>query len=127
MNSPRDHLSALRWRAANGRVHASNAWYRAAGRRVSGARAEHRNRVNRRAIDRGRATRLDGAVAVLTSRTPVVRDRINPATGRRRRVDAMMHRTRNEGLARMAPTRRRDAQASLDEARRLGRTQGRVR
>jgi len=99
--SLRDRSASLRWRLADGRTHASNAWYRAAGRRISGARTGISNARNRRAIDRGRASRIDGAIAAVTSRTPVVRGRINPATGRKRRDDAMMHRTRNEGLSRM--------------------------
>ena len=105
MNSPRDYLSALRWRAANGRTRVSNAWYRAAGRRISGARQGIRNSRNRRTLERGRAPRLDGVVAAVTSRAPVIRDRINPATGRSRRDGALMHRSRNNGLARMQADR----------------------
>jgi hypothetical protein len=105
MSKVRDHLSEARWHLAKGRVKVSNAWYRAAGRRIQGARTGISNARNRRTIERGRAPRLDGAAAAVTSRTPVIRGRINPATGRRRRDDAMMHRSRNEGLARMAPQR----------------------
>ncbi len=107
MNNPRDHLAALRWRAANGRTHVRNAWYRAAGRRIQGTRTGWHNWRNGRAIKNGRAPRLDGAIAAATSRTPLVRSRINRATGRPRRDDATMHRGRNESLARMKTDRAR--------------------
>ena len=100
MSKIRDHVSDLRWRAANGRVKVSNAWYRAAGRRIDGARQEASNRKNRRTIERGKAPRRDRVAAEVTSRTPVVRNRINPAHGNPHREDARLHRTGNESLAR---------------------------
>jgi hypothetical protein len=68
----RDHLSDLRWHAANGRVHVSNAWYRIAGRRISGTRQQYRNWLSTRARVRGKRP---------------LPDRVNPATGRRRRTE----------------------------------------
>ncbi len=108
MNTPRDYLSLLRWRAANGRTHASNAWHRAAGNRIHGARIGLSNRRNRRTLDRGRAPRLSGASAAISSRTPFYRNRINRSTGRKNRDNGFMHRTRNEGLARMKTADRTD-------------------
>jgi hypothetical protein len=118
VNSPRDHLSALRWRLGNGRVNVSNAWHRAAGHRIHGARGGIGNARSRRTLERGRAPRLTGANAAVSSRLPVYRSRVNPATGRPHRDDARLHRTGNEGLARLAPQRQRDAQAARGRASR---------
>ena len=105
MSKFRDHVSdvPVRTRIAANRVHvaASNAWHRAAGNRIHGARIGISNRRNRRAIERGRAPRLTGVNAVVSSRLPVYRNRVNPAHGNRHREDARLHRTGNEGLARM--------------------------
>lgn len=101
MSKIRDHVHDLRWRAANGRVKASNAWYRAAGRRISGARQEASNRKNRKTIERGKAPRRDRVASEVQSRTPVYRNRVNPATGRPHRDDGQLHKTRDESLARM--------------------------
>ena len=79
--------SATRWRLDNGRVRVSNAWYRAVGRRISGGRQRYRNWLNRRARVRGRAPLPDRLTRCIGSRLPVVRDRINPATGRPRWTD----------------------------------------
>ena len=109
----RDHLSDLRWRAANGRVKASNAWYRAAGRRIQGARQQASNERNRKTIERGRAPRRERAASEVKSRTPFYRDRVNPAHGNKHREDARLHKGRDESLARWkrertaAPTRQR--------------------
>ncbi len=43
------------YRLANARSHASNGWYRLAGRRVHGWRVQHRNWLNGRARARGKA------------------------------------------------------------------------
>lgn len=90
--SIRDHLSDLRWRAANGRTHVSNAWYRAAGRRISGTRQQYRNWLNTRARARGKRPLPDRAARAAGSRVPVYRNRISPATGRPRRDEAHMDR-----------------------------------
>ena len=106
--SARDHLDDLRWRAANGRVHASNAWYRAAGRRISGARTGISNWRNQRTIDRGRRPRTTQAADTIRSSVPVYRDRIDTGTGRPHRDDRDLGRTSDQSLARMAPVRRAD-------------------
>lgn len=80
--------SATRWRLGNGRVHASDAWYRVAGRRIQGTRQQYRNWLNGRAHARGKAPLPDRATRAVGSRTPVYRNRVNPATGRPRRDDA---------------------------------------
>ena len=85
MRMPDLSLGNVRWRLANGRVHASNAWYRAAGRRIHGTRQQYRNWLNRRAIARGKGPLPGRVTSAIGSRTPVYRNRINPATGRRRR------------------------------------------
>jgi hypothetical protein len=85
--------------------------------RYSATSTRWHNWRNGAAIERGRAPRLDGAIAAATSRAPVVRNRVNPATGRKHRDDAMMHRTRNEGLARM-----KDRTASAERIREHHRT-----
>ena len=101
MSIIRGHFSALRWRAANGRTKASNAWYRTVGRRVQGARTAASNRKNRRIIERGKAPRRDRVAAEIKSRTPIYRNRVNPAHGNKHREDARLHRAGNESLARM--------------------------
>ena len=107
MSKIRDHVHDLRWRAANGRVKASNAWWRAAGRRIDGARTEASNRKNRRTLERGKAPRRDRVAAEVTSRTPVVRDRVNPAHGNKHREDVRLHKSRDAGLAWMKQARER--------------------
>jgi hypothetical protein len=113
MSSLRDHVSDVpaRTRIAANRVRAgaSNAWHRAAGNRIHGARTGLSNARNRRTLERGRAPRLTGANAAVSSRLPVYRNRVNRATGNKHREDARLHRSGNESLARMAPQRRRDA------------------
>lgn len=117
MSSFRDHVSDVPARtriAANRvRVGASNAWYRAAGRRLHGARASVSNWRNRRTIERGRAPRSSAVNAAVSSRVPVYRNRVNPAHGNRHREDARLHRTGNESLARM---RQRDVQPGRTRA-----------
>ena len=75
---------------------------------------------NRRTLDRGKRDLPARAGDQIRSRTPVVRSRVNPATGRPHRDDRNMGRLSDQSLARMAPQRRRDAQAA-------GRTRGRTR
>lgn len=87
MSKVRDHLGTLRWRAANGRTHASNAWYRAAGCRLSGTRQQYRNWLSTRTRARGKTPLPDRVTRATGSRVPVYRDRINPATGRQRRAE----------------------------------------
>lgn len=109
----RDHLDTLRWRAANGRTHVSNAWHRAVGHRLAGARTGFGNWRNLRAIQRGRRDVPARIGDQVRSRTPVVRSRINRATGRPHRDDREMGRSSDRSLARLAEGQRRlrDAEA----------------
>jgi len=113
MSKFRDHVSDVPARAriaANrARIGVSNAWYRTAGRRIQGARTGISNARNRRTLERGRAPRSSAVNATVSSRMPVYRNRINRAHGNPHREDARLHRSGNEGLARMAATRQRDA------------------
>ena len=66
----------------------------------------------RRFIETGRGFVLERATRRARSSLPVYRDRINPGTGRPRRDDAGLYRSRDEGFARMRergtiPQRRR--------------------
>lgn len=67
---------------------------------------------NRRTIERGRRPRTTQAADQVRSRAPLYRDRVNPATGRPHRDDALLGRTSDRALARMAPQRQRDARGS---------------
>ena len=58
-----------------------------------------RNERNRRTLERGKAPRHERVAAEVKSRTPIVRDRINPAHGRPHRDDVESHKIRDEGLA----------------------------
>jgi hypothetical protein len=120
MSKPRDHLHDLRWRLANGRTRVSNAWYRAAGRRISGARQGISNWRNQRTLDRGRRPRTTQAADAARSSAPVYRNRINTGTGRPHRDDRQLGRTTDQSLARMAPRRRSDAASR--QAQQRGRT-----
>lgn len=104
MSSLRDHAATARWRLANGRVRASNAWHRAAGRHIQASRTGLSNWRNRRTIQRGRTPRWERVTAEVKSRAPVYRNRINPAHGNPHKADARLHRTANEGLRRMKET-----------------------
>ena len=86
--------------AGNGRTRVSNAWHRLAGRRIAGARTRVSNWRNRHAIARGRRDAPARAADAVRSRTPVVRDRVNRATGRQHRDDARLGRLSDESLAR---------------------------
>jgi hypothetical protein len=97
--------SATRWRLGNGRVRVSNAWYRAAGRHVQGARVRVSNWRNHRTWDRGRRDAARRAADQVRSRAPVYRDRINPGTGRPHRDDARLGRISDRSLARMRDSR----------------------
>lgn len=112
MASIRDHVSDIpvrtRLAANRARVGASNAWYRAAGRRISGTRTGLSNWRNQRTLDRGRRPRTTQAADAVRSSAPVYRNRVNPATGRPHRDDRSMGRTSDQSLARMAPQRRAD-------------------
>ena len=70
-----------------------------------------RNERNRRTLQRGKAPRRDRVAAEVKSRTPVYRDRVNPATGRPHTDDRMMHRVRDEGLGKMKRSNDRAAAA----------------
>ena len=76
-----------RWQSSATRTRVSNAWYRSAGRRIHGTRQEYRNWLSGRARARGKAPLPDRITRGVGSRLPVVRDRINPATGRPRWTD----------------------------------------
>ena len=106
----RDRLSdvPVRARLAANRVRtgASNAWYRAAGRRISGTRQGISNARSSRAIERGRRDLPARASAGLRSSLPVVRNRIDRSTGRQNRDARVMGRLSDQSLARMAPARR---------------------
>ena len=82
----RDRLSDVpvraRLAASRVRVGASNAWYRAAGRRISGTRQGISNARNQRTLERGRRPRTTQLADAARSSVPVYRNRINPATGR---------------------------------------------
>ena len=95
MSRPRDYLSDVRrYYLPEARTRASNAWYRAAGRRIQGARQGYRNWLNGRAWTRGKAPLPDRVSRAAGSRTPVYRNRVNPATGRPRRDDRTRERAR---------------------------------
>ena len=70
-----------------------------------------RNERNRRTLERGKAPRRERVAAEVTSRAPGARKRINPATGRPRTDDRMMHRVRDESLGRMKRSNDRAAAA----------------
>ena len=106
MSKIRDRLGDLRWRAAKGRTHVSNAWHRAAGKHISGARQQYRNWLNTRARARGKAPLPDRVTRAVTSRVPGYRNRVNPATGRPRRDDRQAGRVRDGALARALEARR---------------------
>ena len=76
-----------RWQSSVTRTRVSNAWYRTAGRRIHGTRQGYRNWLSGRARARGKAPLPDRITRGIGSRLPVVRDRINPATGRPRWTD----------------------------------------
>jgi hypothetical protein len=101
VSTPRDHLTALRWRAANGRTRVSNAWYRLAGRRVSGARTRVSNWRNRRTLERGRRDLPARAADGLRSSLPVYRNRTDRRTGRPNRDAREIGKRNGESLARM--------------------------
>jgi hypothetical protein len=104
----RDYMSDLRrYYLPAARTRASNAWHRAAGQHIQGARGRFSNWRNQRAWDRGGRDLPCRAGDQARSRTPVVRNRINPATERPHRDDRQLGRTADRSLARMAPARRR--------------------
>ena len=109
MSKISDHVSDIpaktRIAASRVRTGASNAWHRAAGNRIHGARIGLSNARNRRTIERGRAPRISGVRAAVSSRLPVYRNRINRAHGNPHQEDARLHRTGNEALARMKADR----------------------
>jgi hypothetical protein len=99
---------SLRARAANARYIARHPVQTY---RTSPAAIGRSNRRGQAARERGRASRLSGVSAAVSSRAPFYRNRINRSTGRKNRDNGFMHKIRNEGLARMketAPGRGRD-------------------
>lgn len=101
--SLRDYASdARRVHLPNARTRARNAWHRAAGRRIQGQRTRFSNWRNNRAIQRGRRDLPARAGDQARSRLPVVRDRINRATGRPHRDDRQMGQASDRTLARLA-------------------------
>ena len=115
-NHIRDYPGNVRARTGTGIVYrahvaASNAWYRVAGRRISGARMGVSNWRNQRTLERGRRPRTTQAADAARSSVPLYRDRINPGTGRPHRDDRQLGRTSDASLARMAPRVRADRAA----------------
>jgi hypothetical protein len=94
-------------RMGDARTRISNGWYRLAGRRISGWRQQHRNWLNRRAIERGRSPLPERATRGLRSSLPVYRNRVNTATGRPHRDDREIGRVSDASLARMKQRRER--------------------
>ena len=68
-----------------------------------------RNERNRRTIERGKAPRQERVAAEVKSRTPIIRNRVNPATGRPHRDDVRLHKGRDENLAHWKQARNRAA------------------
>ena len=103
MPSPRDYLSDLRgYYLPVARVRVRDAWYRAAGRHIQGTRARFSNWRNLRDIQRGRRDAPARLGDQVRSRTPVVRGRVNRATGRAHRDDIRMGQASDRTLARLA-------------------------
>lgn len=121
MKMPDLSLGNVRWRLANGRVHVSNAWYRAAGRRIRGARTQFSNRRNLKAIQRGRRDIPARVGDQVRSRTPVVRARINRSTGRPHGDDVRTGRAIDRTLA-LRQQRDLRAAAARNRASRAGRS-----
>ena len=67
--------------------------------RLSGSKTRHRNWLNRRAWARGKTPLPDRIARQFTSRLPVYRNRVNPATGRPRRDDRRIGRTGDRAMA----------------------------
>jgi hypothetical protein len=105
--SIRDRIAAARFDLANSRParHIRNRAYAIRHVKHGPAMARYWNARNTRAIARGRGPVRSRAAAQVTSRTPVVRDRINPATGSPRRDDARMNRLGDQSLARFKANR----------------------
>jgi hypothetical protein len=120
MSKTRKPAGALRWNLAKGRVRVSNAWHRAAGNRIQGARGRLANARAARARQRGRRDLPRRAADNLRSSLPIVRDRIDPSTGRPNRDSRQMGRTLDESLARRKPLNARInvAEAVLERQRR---------
>ena len=106
MPSLRDYASDVRrYYLPKAATRARDAWHQAVGKRVQGARQQNRNWMNGRARQRGKAPLPDRVSRAVGSRTPVVRNRINPATGRPRRTDRSPQRTRQPRANRAARSR----------------------
>jgi hypothetical protein len=119
MSTIRDHLHDLRVHIASGRVHVSNAWYRAAGHRIQGVRGRLHNARVVRAQQRGRRDLPRRAADSLRSSLLVYRDRINPSTGRPNRDSRQIGRGLDESLTRRKPLNARinAAEAALERQR----------
>ena len=102
MSTIRDYLSDApvyaRLAANRVRVHASNAWHRAIGRHIQTQRARFRNFRTTRDIRRGRRDIATRAGDQVRSRTPVLRNRIDPSTGRQNRDARRIGRQRDVSL-----------------------------
>lgn len=121
-NHVRDHAGNVRARTGTGtayRAHvaASDAWYRMAGRRIAGGRQQFWNRRSSKAFARGRRDAAARGGDQVRSRTPVLRNRINPATGRAHRDDVQLGRTHDQALARF-----RQVMPEVARPRRSGRS-----
>jgi hypothetical protein len=95
----RGYLGEAHYRIGNGSAHLSNAWYRAAGKRIQAARTRVSNYRNRRDVARGRTSKLEQAAWTARSRVPVYRDRVNPATGRAHEYDGFFAQQRTQHAA----------------------------
>ena len=101
MSRSRDYLSDLRrYYLPQAGVRVSNAWDRAAGRHIQGSRARFSNWRNRRDIIQGKRDVVRRGGDEIRSRLPVVRGRINPATGLQHRRDAELGRGLDQALTR---------------------------
>jgi hypothetical protein len=112
-----DRLHDLRGKAGDARAAASNAWYRAAGRRISSTRTGISNARNQRTHERGRRPRTTQAADAIRSSVPFYRNRINRGTGRPHRDDRDLGRTADRGLAQMASQRSAERVTAADAAR----------
>jgi hypothetical protein len=97
MNRIRDYLQDARWYARRAAVPVQNAAYRATEplRSLRWNAGEYRRRWAR---EHGRRDPLRRAADHARSRLPLVRDRVNPATGRKHRDDAELGRRLDRSL-----------------------------
>jgi hypothetical protein len=106
VSTPRDYLHDLRrYYLPKAATRARDAWHQAAGRHIQGARRRVSNWRNRRDLERGRRDIPRRIGDQVRSRTPVLRNRVNRATGRPHRADRHMGRLSDQSLARVKENR----------------------